>query len=123
MISSLIYRRVRPLIEENEAEGGRPGKCGSHNSYDVGLNRISLTSMSSGWLMAKSTQRAKLSAGIAYFFRSFRFSVPRWGSPACTRGDYRGGKIELSAVLIFDASAGKRRLFPVRAPPQGLVFD
>ena len=104
---------------------GRPvsGKCGSHNSYDVGLNRISLTSMSSGWLMAKSTQRAKLSAGIAYFFRSFRFSVPRWALRPAPGATTVGGKIELSAVLIFDASAGKRRLFPVRAPPQGLVFD
>ena len=28
VISSLIYRRVRPLIEENEAEGGRPAGLG-----------------------------------------------------------------------------------------------
>ena len=114
MISSLIYRRVRPLIEENEAEGGRPGKCGSHNSYDVGLNRISLTSMSSGWLMAKSTQRAKLSAGIAYFFRSFRFSVPRWGSPACTRGDYRWREDRI--IGGFDIRRFSRKTPPVSGP-------
>ena len=92
MISSLIYRQVRPLIEENEAEGGRPGKCGSRNSYDVGLNRIPLTSVSSGWLMAKSTQRAKLSAGIAYF---------------------------LSLVSVFGAPLGLSGLHPGRLPLEG----
>jgi hypothetical protein len=36
-------------------------------SWLVGRNRISLMSTSSGWLMAKTTQRAKESAGIAAF--------------------------------------------------------
>lgn len=36
-----------------------------HSSCAVGRNRISLMSTSSGWLMAKATTRAKLSAGMA----------------------------------------------------------
>ncbi|MNL10901.1 hypothetical protein D3C87_1317160 [compost metagenome] len=47
-----------------------PGFCATdathaQNSCRVGRNRISLMSTSSGWLMANSTQRAKLLAGIA----------------------------------------------------------
>ena len=70
--------------------------------------------MSSGWLMAKSTQRAKLSAGIAYFFRSFRFSVPRWGSPACTRGDYRWREDRI--IGGFDIRRFRRKTPPVSGP-------
>lgn len=36
-----------------------------HSSCAVGRNRISFTSTSSGWPMAKATMRAKLSAGMA----------------------------------------------------------
>ena len=36
-----------------------------YSSCRVGRNRISFTSTSSGWLMAKTTARAKESAGIA----------------------------------------------------------
>jgi hypothetical protein len=79
--------------------------------------------MSSGWLMAKSTQRAKLSAGIAYFFRSFRFSVPVGALRPAPGGDYRWREDRIIGGFDIRRFAGKRRLFPVRAPPQGLVFD
>ena len=67
VISSLIYR-ILP-VDRGRGRGWQAGtgKSRSHSSCDVGLNRISFTSTSSGWLMAKSTQRAKLSAGIGYF--------------------------------------------------------
>jgi hypothetical protein len=84
----------------------------SRNSYDVGLNRIPLTSMCSGWLMAKSTPRAKLPAGIAYFLSlASVFGGPVGALRPAPGATTVGGKIESSAVLIFDASAGKRRLF------------
>ncbi len=40
-------------------------QAGAYNSWRVGRNRISFTSTSSGWLMAKATARANESAGIA----------------------------------------------------------
>ncbi len=41
-----------------------PATC-FYTSCRVGRKMISFTSISSGWLMAKSTQRAKLAAGIS----------------------------------------------------------
>ena len=41
-----------------------PATC-FYTSCRVGRNMISFTSISSGWLMVKSTQRAKLAAGIS----------------------------------------------------------
>lgn len=42
-------------------------RCVAHSSCAVGRNRISFTSTSSGWLIAKATTRAKEAAGMANF--------------------------------------------------------
>ena len=58
----LILTRVDKCDNRDAARRGRQGQ----NSWLVGLNRISLMSTSSGWLMANTTALAKESAGIAF---------------------------------------------------------
>jgi hypothetical protein len=78
--------------------------------------------MSSGWLMAKSSGRS-CQRGSHISFARFGFRCPVGALRPAPGATTVGVKIKLSAVLIFDASAAKRRLFPVRAPQQGLVLS
>ena len=55
----------RPKRFGRRTAGARGAAASGQSSCRVGRNRISLTSTSSGWLIAKATMRAKELAGIA----------------------------------------------------------
>jgi hypothetical protein len=62
-----LMRRFAALPADQFLQTRRYAADGvAHSSCAVGRNRISLMSTSSGWLMANSTQRAKLSVGMAF---------------------------------------------------------